>query len=1093
MSLNFSLNYLYNILISLFFLFVPIMCDEGDKSNPKIIQENYFQISHLLSGQTFKQNIYDKFLICTYDSDFSNKIKIENDNDKGNQKYFLCLINSVSISYLYILNNNEVYAYKYQLYNSTLLFSSGLNLNLIPNIDKNNNLNCIISLFIPNNNSVYLQNFIINLQSNKLEFNSCFQIKDHIFINYYLGCGISEISNQNLACSFIYNQTIYSYVFDIENGNKINGNHLRFNKSLSQIKENSEIQFISSFLINKNDNIIFACYKFEGTKTICYFYNIKTNLHINNDEILECKTNLNTFYFYESEEYLLNCQNNNLISIYRIYKRNINKRFNYSFVNIDEYEKLASNNFVFVFNSSVNEINLKYDFNNNKNYKYICINSKTKNNYNLLRHIDEKKDPYNKCLEGMYLFEYTQINDSLSTILNETHIYYSADKPPTYYYNSNEKFKILFRNINDTNSQTCFSEVYLDYCKQILRIKEISEVFYALILERENEGENWLTNKVDYKLFDSDFNELNLSECENTETTVYYPLKDIYDHLDEEEIKNVSKFLTYDVNLFNLSSPFFNDFCQVYPDFEFDIIREDRIKLYLPYSACEKGCTLVDFNETTAICNCPFKINFNPNIESEKEEDIYDKFPKEFPKNVEVIKCFGVVMSSDDKINNLGFYLITFMLGGHVPIWCYYLSTRVTPINDYITKEMTKFGYLEKKVRKSLRLSSKGKKKKNRKSIENDGKKGKNKRDSSNPPKKRESNKKSVKKKGKRNSTCINSRYIINNSNDIKNKKIKSTRKIRASLVLPKSNNSKYDNSSDIMKNSNKELDPGMLETQNMENYYYGNDEEKNYDDFNFINININPNEQAEPRKESNKVLNNYTFEEAVEYDKRSCCKIFHIFLLSKNIIFRSLLLKSPFDSISVQGCAFILVLSSDLFFNSILYFNKIVSNRYNTRKSLFSFTFTSINMPTIFYTMFIVYVYIYFIFCLTNISYKVVEIFQKEEEKLKSEKNYQVTQKRKDEIMKEIKEILRVQDNKNIAFFIIEIILMLLYWYYITAFCHIYSNTQTSWIFNTFFTIVFRFIIDCCFCFLFAILYQMSISNKSKSLYNAILFIYNI
>ena len=59
------------------------------------------------------------------------------------------------------------------------------------------------------------------------------------------------------------------------------------------------------------------------------------------------------------------------------------------------------------------------------------------------------------------------------------------------------------------------------------------------------------------------------------------------------------------------------------------------------------------------------------------------------------------------------------------------------------------------------------------------------------------------------------------------------------------------------MKDSNsKSLDPNLMETQNMEDYYYtGNEEERNLDDFNFININLDPEVKPEPRKESNLIL----------------------------------------------------------------------------------------------------------------------------------------------------------------------------------------------------------------------------------------------
>ena len=124
--------------------------------------------------------------------------------------------------------------------------------------------------------------------------------------------------------------------------------------------------------------------------------------------------------------------------------------------------------------------------------------------------------------------------------------------------------------------------------------------------------------------------------------------------------------------------------------------------------------------------------------------------------------------------------------------------------------------------------------------------------------------------------------------------------------------------------------------------------------------------------------------------------------------------------------------------------------------------------------------------------STKIVEVFKNEEKKIRSDKNYIVKDERKAEIEQEIKKILDTQSKKNIAFFVIEILFMLIYWYYVTAFCHVFTNTQTTLILDTFFSIVFRFILDCSLCCVFSILYKYAVSNKFEKLYKFIMFIYN-
>ena len=158
----------------------------------------------------------------------------------------------------------------------------------------------------------------------------------------------------------------------------------------------------------------------------------------------------------------------------------------------------------------------------------------------------------------------------------------------------------------------------------------------------------------------------------------------------------------------------------------------------------------------------------------------------------------------------------------------------------------------------------------------------------------------------------------------------------------------------------------------------------------------------------------------------------------------------------------------------------------------MFTFTFST-NMPNIFYSVFILMVFEIVILLYTNISPKIREIFQKEEEKLKSDKKYTVSEERKKEIMKQIEDILQKQNKKNYCYFVFELLIVLLYWYYITAFCHVYSNSQVSWVLNTIFTLFFCFLFNCVVSFVFSILYKSSIENKSQCLYNAALTVYNI
>ena len=1092
----------YNInifLIIIFSLFFQLFCNPNE--TPKEISENYFQINLLLSGQSFTFNNNKIFIICTYNSDFSDKIKIiNNNNDNDSQKYILCFTHSLSKSYLYITNSPNTYLYKFD-FNFNNNNSVIPSLSIFPFVDKNNNLNFIMNYFQSKNNLGYVDKYTININNLEIKkekrfilddqiLNSAHDYDDHGYLN-------SEISNKFVTCCIIIKNCIYSYMYIDESNsfmlNNLTCQNCRDKRNLPPPP--SEISY--SYYINREHNLIFICYKSDNIKVNCYFYNIKNNSFIYNYNELECENNLNNYYFKETNKYVLVCQNRNEFNIYLLDDYNLSQNFTYSTVYYYENHQNLIHNLFLYYNSTNNKYNLIDNVYDNNTNEYI------KNNYSI--NANDFNDIFiqHRKLDGFT----TDLNVILGDI--KKYIVDNYNKPSTI--KMRENYNIIIKESNVSSSG--LTDLQFDDCLFFLQFYHNYTKFIYFILEIKDHPKESLNHKVEYKIFDENYTEVNISICNNFYGVVKYSInRDIGIDIDE-----IREYKRANANLFNITDEFYTDLCRVYHELEYDVILEDRIKdLYKNYHVCEEGCYFEDVDENYVYCQCKIK----QNISLESRKMIYQELPTYYPKTIEVFKCLSLVFSSDDKINNIGFYLFTFMLGSHIPIWCYYISTGIKPTEDYITGEMTKFGYTKKrkrskviKVRRSnkMRKSCKIKKKKKTSDINivKVEKEDNKKKITSSPPHKKpnenenkneneeKNEKKNCKRKKERHKSLVVGTTFIMKNNDKRQRK-KKNMKYQHSVDSEKSDNSK-----NIMKNSssNKSVPPNLMDTQikNEELYYSVESKPKNYDDFNFITIDISQMESKEnnnennneSRKESKKILNNYCYEEAIELDKRSFCQIFYIFLLSKDIVFHSILLGSPFDSLSVLGSFLIFTIANDLFFNCILYTNENISKRFKTKMSIFPFTF-KYNMGYIFISVIIVYVILFFICSLLNLSTKIVEVFKEEEKKIRSDKNYVVKEERKAEIEQEIKKILETQSKKNIAFFVIEILFMLIYWYYVTAFCHVFTNTQTTLILDTFFSIVFRFIINCLLCCIFAILYKYSIAKKSEKVYKIILFIYN-
>ena len=120
----------------------------------------------------------------------------------------------------------------------------------------------------------------------------------------------------------------------------------------------------------------------------------------------------------------------------------------------------------------------------------------------------------------------------------------------------------------------------------------------------------------------------------------------------------------------------------------------------------------------------------------------------------------------------------------------------------------------------------------------------------------------------------------------------------------------------------------------------------------------------------------------------------------------------------------------------------------------------------------------------MANSKDDIEEEFKEEEKKLRKDKNYKVSEKRKEEILIKIKKTLKKLRIKMIFFIVIDIIILLFFFYFVVAFCEVYSNTQTSWISDAVVSIILSFPIELGIALAITIIYFLTIKYKCKYVY---------
>ena len=1089
----------------------------------KSCYEKWFDIKNQTTLGTGKLNYYDLTAFV-------------NENNKIN--FIISFINNNTVNfyhYLKSLNDNSMNIQDYYYYNknSSYTLGKGISCHVLEN--ENNKLICfyynipqeiLASCFRINNNFTLVEekkngHEYYDVNSGVFDFFKSSMIKNQnkFFVClaiYKISCiiydnKIKEFGNWSQPISFeeIHKNTIQTYFFE-ENQNII----FFINKQYGAYSINNQGELKENGNCSYNGGSLFPYYflHFDNSSKSYYLITDNTTLNCsinssvipnfnNSDEISNTTGYASTTFIKESNQ-----ESSQLTSIDESVSDSTDLK---KFYSSDTDSDSSNINSDVTINNTISTTSTKITYN-------ISSIEEISTNTNIINSISNSIT--NTITYNLSTEEYSKnsdLTDSSSTSPTITNSIIKLDNVNITKENLFDELKSIvdkieigktYEKIEDdfslyiypTNSTFLTSVTHVNFseCESVLRkhynIPE-SSIMTFFQVELKNNDSKSLINQVEYQAYHNN-TFLNLSLCNNTNIKVYYSIKD-NSFID---FSSVASFQDSGIDIFNINDSFFSDICHPYSNGEDDIILKDRIKdIYLNYSLCEQGCSYneVDLDYLTIACDCKVKDNISTVVYPLNLDQII-----ETPSSFEIIKCYNLVFSWDGKLKNIGFWIFLILVLAHGPLLFYYFSKGIKPIRTYVLNEMIEYGYIK---------DNKDKKDKKVKVIKKSRKKGGksiNKESKSLSSKKSTKSVKSAPPKNKKNKVVIkgNNKRITNKIKKIKDDKSTSTnnlkstsnneivRGINSEKKISKNKIIKFNNTKII---SNKIKNKAHLQTQAFdENLIEKTDENnKNINKYFLININLNLShgEKYIP-PESHIILNNYTFEEAVKYDLRQVCVIFYIFILSKQILFHTFLYKSPIELFSIRLCLFLFIFSSDLALNAFFYFDNNISKKYKANTNLFLFTFTD-NLFIIFISTLCVFVFLTIIAKLNNSIYSIREVFMKEEEKLIKDKKYKVTAKRKKEILSEIDNILNKYKVKITILMIIEIIIMIFFWYYVTAFCHVYSSTQISWILDSLLSMLSRAIIEMLVSFLLAKLYRLAVGSENHCIYKFVMFLYNL
>ena len=576
-----------------------------------------------------------------------------------------------------------------------------------------------------------------------------------------------------------------------------------------------------------------------------------------------------------------------------------------------------------------------------------------------------------------------------------------------------------------------------------------SAVLSVFQTQIESSNEKSITNKIQYVVYDENNNQLDLSVCENDPIRINYAIRN------DTNLNTtmLSKFANNGIDILNSSDPFFNDICYTYSDGGSDIILKDRIsEIYQNYSVCDTGCEYesIDSENLTVSCSCSVS-NDTDSDDDEENTNLKSIILNIFDDSTfGVIKCYKLVFDFSNKLKNIGFWIFSVIILVHIPLYVLFFINGIIPIKQFIINEMVKNHYYV-------------------------GVNG--------PPKK----KKIMKKKFEQND--LNKNTII--TNDENNKEIEENTEKRINIQTPNSKKIKRSSLNSIQHNNlieqtvnNKKTELNDMISVDDKNNKADEKLKDNKNNYLLIKIDANNSYGSSKPPESNYTLKNYEYETAVEYEQRSFWRILFIVLLAKDNILNTFILKSPLESHTLRICLLLFTYTSDLALNTLFYFSDNISDKYHyTGNYLFWYTlFNNIFISIISTLLSIILGSI--LSSMTNSKNSIEKEFIEEEKKMRENKDYIVSEKRKGEIITSITKSLRCLKIKMVIFVVVDLLILLFFYYFTTAFCSVYQGTQTSWITDAIVSIIISIPIEIAIALVITIIYKISLRYKCKLFY---------
>ena len=451
--------------------------------------------------------------------------------------------------------------------------------------------------------------------------------------------------------------------------------------------------------------------------------------------------------------------------------------------------------------------------------------------------------------------------------------------------------------------------------------------------------------------------------------------------------------LTGNIDKYNLSSKYYNDICYTATsDSGTDIIIKDRKEEFINNNktVCQEKCIFTEYNYTTQRAKCSCDIAESSSSFSKMKIDM-SALIKNFIDikniaNINLLACYNIFLSIKKILNNYGSFFLIVIIFLHFIIIIIFYSKNLAKKIQFQIKDIA-FG-----IKNAYLLQ-----------IENI-KKG--------YPKKIKTKKDKQKKNSKRQKEKLKNKNDVNQFSEFTLKKHENIVKMNAS-------------------NKNENI-INIINSMSVLNSNIKVNKKSNMKQNNIVNNRLNTtsnfsellNKIRKIMKYNDEELNNLNYNLALKIDKRNYCQYYCSLLKSKHDILSTFCNNNDYNSKMIKINLFIFNLSFQ-FTTNALFFNDDTMHKIYEDKGTFDLEY---QIPLTIYSSIISYAFNYI---LTMLALSQDEILDFKGSLRTSDLNKRI-------ICLNMK--IKI---KLILYFIFSSICLLFFWYYISIFCAVYTNTQ--------------------------------------------------